>query len=108
LLYSTLLYADQDVISVFPLANYNQSVTAWIKPNDTDYDTLLLNFQVQNSHVKIFYQHYFDSSSPWDMQYVTNILSQLNELKSLEQNIINDFSKPGYGENFHPYSPEWI
>ena len=41
LLLSTGILAE-DLISVFPLDNYDQNINHWIKPSDPDYDTRLL------------------------------------------------------------------
>jgi hypothetical protein len=113
----TTSYADQDVISLFPLDNYDQTVSTWIKPTDADFDKVLLNADMQQKHLHIFYEHYFGSQSPWSAEYVNQVLkhSSPDDLQSTEQNVIHDFSnegkpdnKIGYGENFRPHSSEWI
>lgn len=116
-LFSSSLHANQDLISLFPIDHYNQTITNWIKPSDPDYNKLLLNHDSQQKHVEIFYNHYFGTSSPWNADYVNQILQQPtpNDLITLEQGLITSFSnqnKPehqiGYGENFRPYSQNWI
>src|SRR5579883_63480 len=114
---NSLSYADQDLISLFPIENYNQSISAWINSNDPDYDKALLSQDMQQKRFEIFQDHYFGSLSPWNADYINQILKQSppNDIKSIEQEVINNFSnenKPddqiGYGENFRPYSKVWI
>ncbi len=109
--------ADQDTISLFPLDNYNQSISAWIKPNDPDFDKPLLNAEMQKKRFDIFLDHYIGSSSPWNADYINKLLHQAppNDFKTVEQSIITNFNNDGksadqigYGENFHPYTAEWI
>lgn len=110
-------YAYQDTISVFPLNNYNQTISAWIKSSDADYDKSLLSADMQQKRLDMFYDHYFGSLSPWNAEHVNQILRQSspNDLKTIEQSIISLFSnegKPdnqiGYGENFLSYTKDWI
>lgn len=114
---TTKCYADQDLISLFPLNKYDQTISKWIKPSDKNYDKSLLNTEMQKKHLEVFFNHYFGSSSPWNPGYVTKILRQLppNDLKTVEQNIIAEFSNNGkpdnqinYGTNFRPYPQDWI
>jgi len=110
-------YANQDLISLFPLDNYDQTISTWIKPTDPDFDKPLLSKDMQQKRLAIFYDHYFGVLSPWNAEYVTQILQQLppNDLKTIEQNIIDHYnnegkpeSQMGYGENFRPYGKNWI
>ena len=110
-------YADQDLISVFPLDNYNQTITNWIKPTDPNYDQPLLDADIQKKRLDELNDHYFGSFSPWNADYINQILrmSAPNNLKTVEQTILTTYSnqsKPqdqiGYGENFRPHSDEWI
>lgn len=110
-------YGSSDLISLFPLNNYDQTISTWIKSSDADFDKSLLSSDIQQKRLDIFYDHYFGSLSPWNGDYVTQILRQLppNDIKTIEQSLINNFNnegKPesqiGYGENFRPYAPEWI
>lgn len=116
-LLSSNIFANQDLVSIFPLDYYDQKISTWIKPDATDYDKSLLNADMQKNHFDIFYQQYFGISSPWNANYVNKILHQFppNDLKTLEQNIAAEFSnqnKPdnqiGYGANFRPYSLDWL
>ncbi|MES2217566.1 MAG: SH3 domain-containing protein [Pseudomonadota bacterium] len=114
--FASVSHADQDLISVFPLDNYHQSIAAWINPDDTEYDKPLLNAEMQNARFEIFMDHYVGASSPWNADYINKLLQPSSEdLKALEQEILNTFNNAGkaadqigYGENFHPYPPEWI
>lgn len=110
-------YADNDLISLFPLDNYNQTISAWIKPTDSDYNKLLLDADTQKKHQALFYEHYFGAFSPWNVVYVNSLLMQAPpyDLKTIEQGIVADFcnqNKPadeiGYAENFRPHTDGWI
>lgn len=109
--------ADQDNINQFPLNNYNQDISAWINPNDADYNKPLLTTEVEQQRQDEFYNHYFGTESPWTASYVNPIFHQSapDDLKSLEQNILDFFSNQnksaeniGYGENFLPYPENWL
>lgn len=111
------VYAGPDTISLFPLDKYDQTVSNWIKPTDDNYDTPLLSKPIQQKRLEIFYEHYFGSVSPWNIDFVTRILQQAapDDLKTLEKSLLSYFSnenKPdneiGYGENFRPHSVAWI
>ncbi len=110
------VHADQDLISLFPIENYNQNLNDWFKPGDANYDKALLSNAMQEHHMKVLYSHYFGLYSPWEPGYVSQILhkSPPDDLSTIEQSIIqwfNNSNKPnselGYGENFRPYSPAW-
>jgi len=107
----------QDVVSVFPLKNYNQTLSDWIKPNDPDYDTPLMSSVVQQQRLANFYKHTYGASSPWNPDYVKRILQapKPDDLKTNEAALIQLFNNKnkknkemGYGENFRPYSENWI
>lgn len=111
-----LSYADQ-TLQLFPLKNYDQTIANWIKPADPNYDKPLLDAATQQKRLEIFYNHYFGVVSPWNPLYINKILQQPspNDLKTLEQLVINDFNnegkmedKIGYGVNFRPHSQDWI
>lgn len=110
-------YANEDAISLFPLNNYDQTITTWINPADADFNTPLLSNDLQQKRLENFYDHYFGAFSPWNADYVTQIFKQSvgNNVASVEQLIINDFNnenKPleqiNYGENFHPHDHQWL
>jgi len=110
-------YAEQDVVSLFPMSNYDQNIATWIKPDAPDYDKPILNSEIQQQHYNKFLEHYVGGFSPWNREYISNILHQSSpdDLKSVEQGVIDDFSNDnkepalvGYGENFRPYNPQWI
>lgn len=115
LFFSSVVYGD-DLISVFPLDKYTQTVADWIKPTDANYDKPLLTTDRQQEHLSILMQHYFGNLSPWNADYVNQILHQAppNDLKTIEQDILSTFSNKdksademGYGENFRPHSLAW-
>jgi hypothetical protein len=108
-----------DTISLFPLDNYNQNISQWIKSTGPDYDKPLLNSEQQQTRLAEFYNHYFSSDglSPWSPGYINSILQQTapNDLATVEKNLVATFDNQnkdaahiGYGENFHPYSQAWI
>lgn len=116
-LYFSVVRADQDLISLFPIENYNQNLNEWIKRSDPAYDKPLLNAEMQQHHIAVLYDHYFGSYSPWDRSYVNQILHKAtpDDLFTIEQTIIqlfnnanNPASAIGYGENFRPYTQEWL
>lgn len=113
------LYAEYDqkpLISLFPLEHYSQNIADWIKPDAADYNAPLLSEDMQKKRLEIYFKHYYGSYSPWDEQYVTQLLQQDGDsIQSIEQALTTDYSnedKPaneiGYAENFHPYPPSWI
>lgn len=110
-------YADPDVISLFPLQNYDQKISNWIKPSDVNYDKRLLSPELQQKRLAIFYDHYYGVLSPWDADQVNQLVGQPypNDLQSSEQSLISYYSnggKPtsetGYGENYQPHTQAWI
>lgn len=116
LCFSTI-HANQDLISLFPIENYNQNVDVWIQPGSADYDKPLLSPAMQQHHFEVFYNHYFGPFSPWDAGHVNQIIHKAppDDLQSIEQGIMTGFTNQaaanavlGYGANFRPYSPDWI
>lgn len=117
ILYFSAVRADQELISLFPIENYNQNLNDWINPSAADYDKSLLSSEMQQHHMQVFYNHNFGTFSPWEAGYVNQITHKPapDDLKTIELNIISNFTnqnKPdsalGYGENFRPYSQDWI
>lgn len=104
-----------EVISIFPLKNYDQDIFTWIKSSNENYDKPVITNT--KNRLDIFYKHYIGASSPWDKNYINEIFRQAktNEIKAIELDVINTFNnekKPkseiGYGVNFRPYSKNWI
>ncbi len=113
----TTSYANDGLISLFPLKNYEQTISTWIKPSDPNFDKRLLSQDMQEKRLEIFYKHYFGSLSPWDANYINQILHQSppENLKTIEQQILTLFNNAGkspdqigYGENFRPHTEDWI
>src|SRR3990167_220445 len=113
----TAVHAEQELISVFPLDNYNQTVDRWIKPDEADYEKPLISSEVQQQRMNEFYQHYFGESSPWNADYVNHVVKQAapDDLQTLEKILIGNYSNKnksgneiGYGENFRPHTQGWI
>ncbi|MBA3660599.1 MAG: SH3 domain-containing protein [Gammaproteobacteria bacterium] len=110
-------YASEDRISLFSLDHYDQTLSNWFKPNDADYEKELLTANSQQKRLAIYIDRYFGSTSPWNPEYVNQILhyASPNDLKTNEQNLLINFSNTGksdseigYGENYRPYSQAWI
>lgn len=107
-----------DIIEVFPLDKYDQIISHWIKPTDKDYDKPLMGSVAQQQRVASFYKHYFGKSSPWNADYVNKIINapKPDDLISIEKSLFTLFNNQknksqkelGYGENFAPYSENWI
>lgn len=114
-LFSTAIFAE-DTLSLFPLDHYDQNVTHYLKPTDPNSDKPLLSKEMQKKRMDIFYDHYFGRYSPWNENFVYQLLYQSpDELKNTEKNLIDYFSNDGkseneigYGENFRPHTQEWI
>jgi hypothetical protein len=108
---------NPSLISLFPLAHYDQEINDWLSPLRPDYNKLLLTLDQQAMRQVEFYRHYFGNESPWNPGYVKQIFSQSvsQDLKALEEKKINSFANPpspsnkiGYGENFRPYPEKWL
>lgn len=109
--------SKKDLISLFPMEHYDQTISTWLKPSDPGYDKALLSTDMQQQRFAIFYDHYFGQHSPWNSEHVTKILAKRapDDLKSVEQELIHAFDNRdktekelGYGENFRPHSEQWI
>lgn len=112
----------QDVISFFPMDNYDQNVANWIKPSSADYDTPLVSKEYQQQRYAEFYQRYYadgtKSLSPWGDNYVDAMLVQSKDTNIIfqESQIITNFihnhqtnaKKLAYGENYRPYDLKWF
>lgn len=101
-------------LTIFPLKNYNQNIAHWIHPTDPSYDKPLLSEKTQQQRLAIFYKHYFGELSPWNANHTKTILKDAN-LTSIQKKRIEQFSNEnksennlGYGENFRPFSIDWI
>jgi hypothetical protein len=112
-----IAHADSDPNSIFPLAHYDQTISTWIKPADPQFDKLALTQAVQEKHLDLFYEHYIGSLSPWSDIFVNRVLQSPapNNLKTIEQTIINNFNNEGkseeqlgYDENYQLYTHEWL
>jgi SH3 domain (SH3b1 type)/NLPC_P60 stabilising domain, N term/SH3 domain of SH3b2 type len=120
ILISTSVYAD-DLISLFPIENYDQTIADFIDPGSPDYDQPLLSPTQQQERMEDFYSHYFSSSgtdqSPWNGAYI-NSFYQANpphDIKSIELSVIDWLTNKGkpqskisYGANFRPHTDAWM
>lgn len=117
LFYVSATFADPDLISLFPIENYEQDLKYWFQPTDANYDEPLLSEEMQRSHMIRFFNHYFGSRSPWEPGFINEILQTPapDSLRSIEQAILSKYSNDnqppetlGYAENFRPITSEWI
>ncbi len=108
---------NNELRTLFPIQNYDQHISNWIKPTDADYDKPLLTPAQQKARKEELYQRYFGEKSPWSSEYINKVYSQPvpDDLISAEQEKINTFNnknKPdneiGYGPHFRPYDEQWI
>lgn len=107
-------------ISLFPISDYSQNLSQWLKPSDPAYNKRLLSDIYQKQRLLELYNHLYStntitSSSPWDSGYVNKIFQQQPGLKTFEENLLKLFSNKdkdpndiGYGENFRPHDLQWI
>jgi hypothetical protein len=115
---SSLNWAMNMPISLFPLENHEQNIDAWIEVTDSEYRKPLLDPTYQKERLKEFYNHYFStdekSLSPWGKAYLDQQISRDPNLKFLKKTIkdlmkkMKDPKYIGYGENFRPYQKEWF
>lgn len=112
--FMTSAYAGTDLISLFPLDKYDQTLKTWVKPQSIDYNRVLLSPVMQKRHMENFHKRYL---APWDVTCVNNVIKQSSpdDVKTIEKEQLNFFSNKGkskdmigYGENFRPYTKSWI
>ncbi|WP_419420426.1 SH3 domain-containing protein [Legionella sp. D16C41] len=111
------VWADAEVVSLFPIEHYNQNVSHWIKPTDPNYNQPLLSQTIQEQRIAEFFDHYFGKASPWSADFVNRLLQQPApyNLQAFEKSTLDGFSNEGkdnnhigYGENFRPYPKKWV
>lgn len=114
-LFFLLKYGKQELISLFPIQHYEQKIETWINPTQENYHRPLLTPDMQKKYRVTFFNHYFGIYSPWNVDYVSQILATRSphDLKSIEKSIIKRFTEKikagvGYGANFRPYTVEWL
>ncbi|CAL7962847.1 conserved hypothetical protein [Gammaproteobacteria bacterium] len=115
-LIATSVIATEVPITPFPLEKYSQNINDWINPESPDYNKPVMSISDQKNHLDEYYNHYYatgaNASSPWSSEYVIKNA----KIPYSEQELINKYGnsaktnqeKIGYGENFHPYSDQWI
>jgi cell wall-associated NlpC family hydrolase len=111
------VFAVDVPISTFPLDKYDQNISAWINPSDTDHDKPLIQQDEQDKFLKEYYNHYYATDehalSPWSASYVA---TQIKDIYQKQKAIIDDYdnslhSEPKqivYGVNYQPYDHKWI
>lgn len=115
------------LISLFPLENYPQRFSAWLKPDELTNHQSLLTPQHHQRHYKKLLNHYFGTESPWDPSFVRKVLKRPNLYDDLHysqprnlyavvtaglQAYRNDETKAPekivYGLNFRPHPSAWF
>lgn len=114
--FTTSCREHHDIVSLFSLKNYDQTISHWLDPANANYDTPVIKNEAQR-HLATFYKHYIGESSPWNADYINRVLRETDSdgLKKLELDIIHTYSnenktpkETSYGENFVPYSSSWM
>lgn len=105
------------IISLFPIENYSQNISAWINPTNSDYDQALLTSALQKKRMSEWFDYYFGRFSPWNEQFIQKILVT-NDSKNIKEEIQQKLqfysnqnkshNEIGYGANFRPYTHQWI
>lgn len=115
---AALIYEHKTpLISLFPLEKYDQTLSDWQSTKSLDDSQSLLNpkqIQVKKNEL---YQHYFGVYSPWNQNFIENVLNPPSpqNIFTVEQEKLASFdnrNKPkntiGYGVNFRPYTNQWF
>lgn len=115
-LITTSVIAIEVPITLFPLEKYSQNINDWINPEDPDYNKPLMSASDQKNRLDKYYNYYYatdnNAKSPWSSEHVTKNA----KFPYSEQELINKYAnstktdqeKIGYGENFIPYTDQWI
>lgn len=108
---------NKEVLTLFPLEKYDQNISTWLNPNNSNYNTPLLSMSVQRKHFELFYEYMYGKLSPWDQNFVNLILHEAppKNIASIQQKIANKYNNRnrkaeneiGYAENYRPYLPVW-
>ena len=116
-----LIFAGTETlpISIFPLEHYSQDIDVWLSPDNPNYKTPLITTAYQQKHLREFYAHLFSTHptapSPWSSAFVTSLLHKDGGIFDQQQTLLMNFSNEnknekliGYGENYKPYTLDWI
>jgi hypothetical protein len=109
---------QKNTMSLFPFERYTQTISTWINDANPDFDKSLISAEMQQKRQQLFLDHYCGELSPWSSNGLNLVLkkSSPDDLKTMEENVITLFSNNkstpkeniGYGENFRPYTEDWI
>lgn len=117
MLYLGMSINKQELISQFPIENYDQTISHWINPADKDYDLSLLTPAQQKMRKDELFVKYFGARSPWSSEYINQIFSKPlgEDLQTAENAKLDSLSNNNktdeniqYGSNFIPHPPEWL
>lgn len=123
--YSKAAEQPNQFLSLFPIENYPQKLSQWLKPADPAYNKHLLTPKQQKAHNAKFFHHYFGEASPWHSAYVQKVLKTPNlydiyypqprKLYQVITDTLDAYSnqgkpdeKIGYGANTRPYTEQWF
>ncbi len=98
-----------NLISLFPMANYNQTVSEWLKPSDPNYNKPLFDQSIQKKRMQMFDDHWLGDLSPWSEGFVKRLFA--TSMKQQELAVIAWLNNPkmqSYGENFRPHKQAWF
>lgn len=107
---------------LFPLEQYPQNLHLWFNPQDQDYNTPLLDRNIQLSYTNLLYKNYYGKNSPWSKTYVEFLFHpEPKTHKSIYKGekailaiyrrslaIFNVKDDSLFAFNYHSISPEWL
>ncbi len=111
-----------DIIHLFPIENYTQKFSTWLDLKQTDTESLLDKRQRQR-HWEALMRHYYQESSPWNKNFIIQILKRPNpydaEALNLYETNVRHLTKNSntpqtpedqikYGANFRAYTENWF
>jgi cell wall-associated NlpC family hydrolase len=98
----------------FPIEHYDQEISHWVDINNLPQQPLISEL-VQKQQFKNFTDHYIDSKSPWDMDYITSLIK--GDLPKVQSDVLDKFdnskialddSKGRGACDTAPYTDQWI
>ena len=98
---------------LFPIEGYSQVTSQWLDPNQQGYDQPMMDAAIQKRYLEKLWQRLYGSASPWDEDYVKEILQE--DIGACQEKALLRFSNHDkarqdkwYGMNFRPYASAWI
>lgn len=98
---------------LFHIEGYIQVTSKWIDPNQQWYDQPIMDAEIQKRYLEKLWQRLYGSASPWDKEYVKEILQE--DIGACQEKALLRFNNDDkarqdkwYGMNFRPYDSRWI